>query len=167
MDLKQLKWTKNVKHQKSENWAYPIEAIHPELKIFPLYWRNSKHRDEGNAGTPKEGELILLRQRAKVTHLVQLINNQLYFNKDAGDEFNIYRLVQVVGMVNNWEKAPDNSEVFDCDINFPANGKVIKLENVQDFQNRWNQEGLEKFPEHIQKILQCTFTFYEHTSFHV
>lgn len=48
-------------------------------------------------------------------------------------------------MTNNWDKAPDNREVLDCDINFPANGKVIKLENIKDLQKRWGEEGLEKF----------------------
>ncbi|MBW4505797.1 MAG: hypothetical protein KME64_04705 [Scytonematopsis contorta HA4267-MV1] len=120
MDITQLKWTKNVKHQKGENWAYPAEEIHPKLKIFPLYWRNSEDRDKKNARVPQECELILLRQYGKVTHVVELVNNQLYFNKDAGDEFNIYRLVQVIGMVTNWDKTPDNSEVFDCHINFPT-----------------------------------------------
>jgi hypothetical protein len=165
MNLNQLKWTKNVKPQKSENWAYPAEDIHPELKIFPLYWKNSEHRDEGNADAPKEGELILLRQHGKVTHLVELVNNRLYFNKDAGDEFNIYRLVQVVWMVDDWDKAPNNSEVFDCNFKFPNNGKVIKLENTKHFRTRWSKEGLEKFQEHIQRVLQLSFTFDKSTDF--
>jgi hypothetical protein len=165
MELNQLKWTKNVKPQKSENWAYPAEEIHPELRIFPLYWKNSEHRDEKNACDPQEGELILLRQWGKVTHIVELVNNRLYFNKLAGDEFNIYRLVQVIGIVTNWDKAPNNSEVFDCDINFPTNGKVIELKKIQDFKNRWSKEGLEKFQEHIQKKLYSTFILYEHIDF--
>jgi hypothetical protein len=163
MNLSQLKWTKNVKPQRSQNWAYTTEEIHLELKIFALYWRNWEKRDVMNAGTPQEGELILLRQHGKVTHIVELVNNRVYFNQRAGDEFNIYRLVQVLGITNNWDKAPDNSKVFDCDINFPMNGKVIKLENIQNLQKHWGEGGLGKLQEHIEKNLQSTFTWYNNS----
>jgi hypothetical protein len=97
MDLNGLIWTKNVKPLNGEPWAYEnIPNIHPELKIFALHWRNSKCRDEINAKAPQEGELMILRQRSKVTHIVQMLNKQLYPDKNAGDKFNIYRLVQVV-----------------------------------------------------------------------
>jgi hypothetical protein len=155
MDLNGLIWTKNVKPLNSENWAYqniPTSTIHPDLKIFALHWRNLKNHDEINAKTPQEGELMILRQRSKVTHIVQMLNKQLYPDKNAGDEFNIYRLVQVVWMTDNWDNPPENDKVFGCSIHFPPFGKAIKLEKIRVFQERWNTEGL-TFQQHVQKEL--------------
>ncbi|MEH2177833.1 hypothetical protein [Nostoc sp.] len=153
MDLNGLIWTKNVKPIDGEHWAYhSLPTIYPDLKIFALHWRNLENKDEINAKTPQEGELIILRQRSKVTHIVQMLNNQLYPDENAGDEFNIYRIVQVVWMTNNWDHPPDKNTVFGYDINFPPNGKAIKLENIQGFQERWNTEGL-TFQQHVQNLL--------------
>ncbi|MGV0103061.1 hypothetical protein NSTCB13_01633 [Nostoc sp. DSM 114160] len=153
MDLNGLIWTKNVTPIDGEIWAYKnIDTIYPDLNIFALHWRNLEKRDELNAKTPQEGELIILRQRSKVTHIVQMLNNQLYPDKNAGDEFNIYRIVQVVWMTDNWDHPPDKNTVFGYDINFPPNGKAIKLKNIQGFQERWNIEGL-TFQQHVQNLL--------------
>lgn len=153
MDLNRLIWTKNVKPLSSERWAYEnIAPIYPELKIFTLHWRNLKCRDEINAKTPQEGELMILRQRSKVTHIVQMLKNQLYPDKNAGDKFNIYRIVQVVWMTDNWDNPLDTNTVFGCGIKFPPNGKAIRLEKLQAFQERWNTEGL-AFQQHVQNIL--------------
>lgn len=155
MDLNGLIWTKNVKPLNGEDWAYqniPISTIHPELKIFALHWRNLENRDEKGARAPQEGELMILRQRSKVTHIVQMLNNQLYFDKIAGEEFNIYRLVQVSWMTDDWHNPPQNEEVFNCSLNFPQFGKAIKLENLKKFQERWNTEGL-AFQQHVKNVL--------------
>ncbi|MEH2196778.1 hypothetical protein [Nostoc sp.] len=91
MDLTQLKWTKNVNHQGDDKyWAY--QNIDPDLNIFRLNWKTEQAE---NARKPEEGELILLRQRAKVTHIVKLLNNTLYEEPTDG-EFGISRLVQVL-----------------------------------------------------------------------
>lgn len=53
----------------------------------------------------------------------------------------------MIGMLLSTKK------VFDCSsINFPPNGKAIKLENIQAFQERWNTEGL-TFQQHVQNLL--------------
>lgn len=153
MDLNGLIWTKNIKPIDGEIWAYEsIPTIYPDLKIFALHWRNLRGRDEKNAGYPLEAELMILRQRSKVTHIVQILNKQLYPDKNAGNEFNIYRLVQVVWMTNDWDHSPKNDEVFKCDIKFPQFGKAIKLENIQAFQERWGKGGL-AFQQHVQNLL--------------
>ncbi|MEA5514177.1 hypothetical protein [Nodularia sp. UHCC 0506] len=152
LDLMELKWTKNIKDP--DKWAYKdIPLIYPDLKIFTLAWRNFENKDIENAKAPKEGDQIILRQKGKVTHIVQLLNNQLYFDKYATNEFSIYRLVNVVWMADFLNNPPDNEEVFGCHINFPANGKVISLANIQQFQNRWGEGGLTEFQQHISKVL--------------
>ncbi len=74
MDLSKLKWIKNVKHKGDDKlWAYdkcekmPI----PEAKIFRLNWRDHSNKD--NAKKPSKGDLMLLLQKAKVTHLVEFL----------------------------------------------------------------------------------------------
>lgn len=153
MDLNRLIWTKNVKPIDGEIWAYhSIPTIYPDLKIFALHWRNFHGRDEINASTPQQDELIILRQRSKVTHIVKLLDKQFSFDKNAEEEFNIYRLVKVVWMADNWDIPPDTDKVFDCIINFPRNGKVIQLENIHVFQERWGKEEL-VFQRHVQSVL--------------
>jgi hypothetical protein len=95
---------------------------------------------------------MILRQYAKVTHIVKMLNNQLYCDKNTEEEFNICRLVQVIWMTDDWENSPHNDKVFDSHINFPPFGKAIKLENIKKFKTRWNTAGLE-FQQHVQKVL--------------
>jgi hypothetical protein len=74
-------------------------------------------------------------------------------------EFNIYRLVQVVWITNNWNTPPDKDRVFDGHINFPTNGRVIELENIGGFQQRWKDTGgLPAFQQHISTIFQLDFS---------
>ncbi|MEH2009399.1 hypothetical protein [Nostoc sp.] len=97
MDLTQLKWTKNVNHQGDDKyWAY--QNVGPVSNIFQLNWKTEQAK---NALKPEESELILLRQRTKVTHIVKLLDNILYKELPEG-EFSISRLVQVVWIADYW-----------------------------------------------------------------
>jgi hypothetical protein len=92
MDLSQLKWLKNVKPD--QGWAYDKlnEMPIPEARIFRLNWR----KDKDNAQKPLKGDLIALVQSAKVTHLVELLDDVVYGN--AEKEWGIYRVVKAVWM---------------------------------------------------------------------
>ncbi|WYL94518.1 MAG: hypothetical protein HEQ35_12190 [Gloeotrichia echinulata IR180] len=161
MDLNGLIWTKNVKPIYGEPWAYEnIPTIYPDLKIFALHWRNKEGKDEENAKAPQQDELIILRQRSKVTHIVKMLNKPLYRDKYAGDEFNIYRLVQVIWIADTWNIPPDTEEVFGYNITFPPDGKVLKLERKQDFQTHWNKQEL-TFQEHVQKVLNIHYSTFQ------
>lgn len=83
---------------------------------------------------------------------MKILDQQFARDKYAGDEFNIYRLVQVVWIADTWNIPPDVKEIFDYDIKFPPNGKAIKLENLEDFRSRWNKEEF-AFQQHVEKIL--------------
>lgn len=72
MDLTKLKWTKNVNNNDG-GWAY--QNIDLNSKIFSLHW---KKKQEENAQKAEEGDLVILRQKTKVTHIVELLNNTLY-----------------------------------------------------------------------------------------
>ncbi|NDJ25421.1 hypothetical protein GS682_28040 [Nostoc sp. B(2019)] len=149
MDLTGLKWCKNVNHQGTDKyWAYNDNFT---SRMFLLNWR-SVYKE--NAHKPKEGELILLRQHAKITHIVKLLNHVIY--ADGSDsEFNIGRLVQVVWITNNWDNLPSNEDIFGCPVIFPPNGKVISLENKEDFEQHWHisKNGWLEFQNHVQEKL--------------
>lgn len=78
MDLSKLKWVKNVRPD--QGWAYDKinEKPIPEAKIFRLHWCN----DKDNAQKPQKGDLIALVQLAKVTHIVELLDDTVYENAE-------------------------------------------------------------------------------------
>ena len=86
MDLSKLKWTKNIKPDPGYAvWAYGLErgtrlAMElPEASIFGLTWKNIH---EKNAREPEQGDLILLHQHAKVTHIAEFLDSKLYSKAD-------------------------------------------------------------------------------------
>ncbi|ALB41214.1 MULTISPECIES: hypothetical protein [Nostocales] len=152
MDLTKLKWTKNINHQGDDKyWAY--HDIDSDLKIFRLNWKTEQ---EKNALKPEESELILLRQRAKVTHIVKLLNRTLYKEPDGG-EFGISRLVQIVWIADFSSVPPEQDMVFDYQVHLQG-GKVMKLE-TPTFNQHWGRRGgLVGFQNHVLKTLklECT-----------
>jgi hypothetical protein len=150
MDLTELKWTKNINHQGDDKyWAY--QDIDPDLKIFRLHWKKEEY--EENARRPQEGQLIILRQRSKITHIVKLLNNTLY--KELYDtEFNIYRLVQVVWIADYWSVPPEQDMIFGYHVHLEG-GKVMELQTLPTFKNHWDSRGgLAGFQQHILKLLK-------------
>lgn len=146
MDLTKLKWTKNVNHKDIE-WAY--QNIDLDSKVFELHW---KPDNTENAQRPKEGELIIVRQRTRVTHIVELLNNTLYPAKT--ENCWIYRLVRAVWMAEFWSEPPKQDDVFGNSLNLQG-GKVMEIENLSAFKERWsNKGGLSTFQEHVSKELK-------------
>jgi hypothetical protein len=154
MDITKLKWTKNVTP------LYPIREIkwayNQEGQTFNLHWRNKNNQDESNAGEHlQKGDIILLRQRGKVTHLVKLLDNN--FSREQSDsinEFNIYRDVEVVWITDDWDNAPSLDQVFASKIKFPRGGKVCRIENLKAYKEHWEKQGLAKFQQHVIEKLK-------------
>jgi hypothetical protein len=147
MDLTKLKWTKNVNHQGNDKyWAY--EDIDSDLKIFRLNW---KIEQEENALKPDKNELILLRQRAKITHIVKLLDKNVSREPMDG-EFAISRLVQIVWIADFSSVPPEQDMVFGYHVQLQG-GKVMKLE-TPTFNKHWGRRGgLVEFQKHILKFL--------------
>ena len=99
MNLTGLKWTKNVKNQDGRYWAYKDknEYIEPAENIFGLHWKFNQYE---NAGKPQKDNFIILRQHARVTHVVRVIDNELYKELTA-KEFSFYRMVKTVWIAND------------------------------------------------------------------
>ncbi|MEH2359601.1 MAG: hypothetical protein V7K58_07750 [Nostoc sp.] len=144
--LTELKWTKNVNHQGNDKyWAY--QNIGLDLNIFRLNWKTEQAE---NAIKPQESELILLRQRGKVTHIVKLLNNTL--DEEHG-EFGISRLVEVVWIADYWSVPPKQKMMFGYDVHLQG-GKVMKLE-TRTFNEHWGSRGgLVGFQNHVLKALK-------------
>lgn len=148
MNLENLKWTKSISSQDEEPYAYQAFKVGD---IFKLAWR----KDEGNANKPQREDLILLRQKGYVTHLVEVLDYKAEREKWE-DEFNIYRIVQVRWVIDwqNMESFPKAEEVFDFSLKGLASGHVMLLEGMPIFQNRWQNQGdLPAFQDHVRTML--------------
>jgi hypothetical protein len=158
MDLSQLKWIKNVKHQgKNNDWAYNDlnEMSIPEAKIFCLSWRSCK--DIPNAQEPYKGDLMLLLQRARVSHIIEFLDNKVH--DDERNEWSIYRRVKALWMPPeklDWTKLPHQKDIFGFDY-LVGDGKAHSLASVNkmhQFHQHWDHKGgLSAFQKHLDKIL--------------
>ncbi|WP_290878798.1 hypothetical protein [Fischerella sp.] len=152
MDLKNLKWTKNVTPQGNEWWAYSkFNAGY----LFKLHWRDNKT----NADKPQKDDLILLRQRGHVTHLVKVLDYKSEYDIWPGD-FNIYRIVETIWAIN-WESPPTSAkanQVFGYDeVLRYESGDVMELKTLPTFQKYWNtNDGFDKFKNHVCTILNLS-----------
>lgn len=156
MDLSELKWLKNVKPE-HPGWAYDKvdEMPIPEARIFRLHWRGYNHKS--NAEQPVKGDLILLNQRAKVTHVVEFLDNEVYENSEK--EWSVYRVVKAVWMPPNgfdWRNLPHQKEILGIE-NLPQDGNAHNLsqpERMSQFNQYWKDlGGLQGFQEHLGKVL--------------
>jgi hypothetical protein len=146
MDLTKLKWTKNVNHS-DINWAY--QDIDFNSKVFNLHWKSDSLK---NAQKPQEGDLIIIRQRTKVTHIVELLNNIVY--EETSENSWIHRLVRAVWMAEFWTEPPKQDDIFGYKINYRS-GKAIYLENSKNFNQYWDKKGgTSAFQQHIQEKLK-------------
>jgi hypothetical protein len=152
LDLQRLKWTKNVKPQDNEFWAYSqFKTGH----LFKLNWKE----DETDASRPLKDDLILLRQRGYVTHLVKVLDYKPEREAWQGD-FNIYRIVET-SWVMGWDNPPDSAKA-DKVFGYPGvlryeGGNVMELETLPTFKQRWDSNGgLKKFQEHVHSQLDLT-----------
>lgn len=160
MDLSRLKWTKNIRpDEKYADWAYQPErglqlAMElPEVRIFGLTWKNIY---EENASKPQQGDLILLHQHAKVTHIAEFLDNNLY-NNTSEPEWGIYRVVQAVWTPPtgvDWATLPHQDVMFGFEVSKSIwDGKAHNLDTpgqMSKFHEHWSSKGgLIAFQNHL------------------
>lgn len=158
MDLSNLKWIKNVKHQdKDKEWAYnePDAMVIPEARIFRLNWRDPK-KDRTNAEKPRKGELMLLLQKVRITHVVEFLDDQVYENDP--DQWGIYRIVKALWMPPqnfDWENLPHQQRFFGFD-HVVGDGTAHNLADankMHQFHQYWDKQGgLEAFQNHVGNL---------------
>jgi len=150
VDLQNLKWTKNVVPQNKAPWAYqPFGKNH----LFKLAWREN----EADANRPAREDLLLLRQRGYVTHLVRVLDYKSENDAWCGD-FNIYRIVEALWTIGDWA-TPDATlradKVFDYSavLNYEG-GNAMYLTDLPTFKKRWHgDDGLKVFQAHMHTHL--------------
>ncbi|MEH2136557.1 hypothetical protein [Nostoc sp.] len=157
MDLSKLSWIKNVKHKDSDKpWAYERSVMQiPEARIFCLNWRDPK--DKTNAEKPLKDDLMLLLQKAKVTHLVEFVDNKVYGNNSS--EWGIYRVVKALWMPPenvDWEKLPHQKDFFGFDyvVGDGAAHNLAEENKMHQFHQYWDKQGgLKAFQKQLENRL--------------
>jgi hypothetical protein len=156
MDHSKIKWLKNVKPD--QGWAYQsgndIQMLEP--RIFQLHW---KLKSDSSLATPQKGDLMLLVQQARVTHIVEVLDNRVYGNDD---EWSTYRVVQAIWMPPldlNWYSLPHQKEIFGIE-SLPQDGSAHSLEQpdkMYQFNQYWKDKGgLEGFQQNLAKVLRTS-----------
>ncbi|GAB4476817.1 MAG: hypothetical protein OHK0037_38610 [Elainellaceae cyanobacterium] len=156
MDLSRLKWVKVVTPPKDwrSHWAYnsaelaqmrneQLEVINRNgVTIFPLGFKHEK------ADAPSVGDLMLLTQHAKITHLVEVLDKN---SEQNGDWFGRY--VKVIWWKPNmdWNNLPDRSEVLGFGLNIQR-GIPFELGAFKEFNAKWGSRK-EEFFKHLASEL--------------
>jgi hypothetical protein len=147
VDLQCLFWTKNIVPQGKEKWAYKQVDFGDN---FRLSWKSN----EVNANKPELGDLILLRQKGYVTHLVKVLDNELKYESWKGD-FSIYRLVEVL-WVTDWDVLSDSNRaelIFSYPVRYRS-GNAMDLRTLPTFQKYWDGNGgLSSFQKQVREML--------------
>jgi hypothetical protein len=147
MDLQCLFWTKNIVPQGEEKWAYKPFKVGDKLH---LNWKSN----EVNANKPELGDLILLRQRGYVTHLVRVSDDELKYESWRGD-FSIYRLVEVLWAID-WDILSDSKRaetIFSYPVRYRS-GNIMDIRTLPTFQKYWDKNGgLSAFQRQVREML--------------
>lgn len=146
--LPRLKWTKCVRPV-DRQWAYKGMKVGQE---WSLHWSTKTKTD---AHTPSTGDLILLRQYGRVTHVVELLNETI--NQDSNPDYSVAREVRLlwVPINNDLKKAPTQHYCFGNTelkiIRLPQNGRCYLLQDLKAVQTHWNT--IEAFQKHVANVL--------------
>ena len=151
MDLQRLRWTKNVKRG-DDAWAY---SQFKAGDLFKLAWKDN----EANASKPQKDDLILLRQKGYVTHLVKVLDYKPE-REDWESDYSIYRIVEVV-WTSDCDYPPLSTkadEVFGYrEVLDYQGGNVMELETLPTFRQCWDSDGgLGTFQEHVRDLFKLS-----------
>ncbi|PSR17347.1 hypothetical protein C8255_13040 [filamentous cyanobacterium CCP3] len=145
-DPQKILFIKNVKNPVGE-WAYQQDRLKPNQEpIFELMWRLGAH----GVNLPGGGDLMILHQRAKVTHLVEFLDEQIR-ETDSG----YFRRVKVIWMPTqqDWYKLPHQKEILGFSPRYSdGNTHDLQSPNFLTFKSAW--ERLSDFQLHVIERLQ-------------
>ncbi|MEI6331676.1 MAG: hypothetical protein ACOYN8_12230 [Pseudanabaena sp.] len=157
IDLSRLKWTKNVDNP--DVWVYRHNEIsYPYLvPEFKLHWAKG---EKANCGKPDIGDIILLRQQTKVTHLVMPLDDQI--GNVSNPTHPLIRRVQVLWIAPEslhtpdaqiWDDALSQNDVFGFNVRLEG-GDVMLLENIKALTETFkDQGGLDAFQKRVAEKL--------------
>ena len=148
-DPAKILFLKNVKDPNG-GWAYSIDRIRDmggsvENRAFELFWLQTSK----GAKTASKGELMLLNQHAKITHVVEILDDDVRKNKVG-----YFRWVQVVWMPEankDWSQLPHQRDIIGFEPPTIGGGTAYSFANLSKFQETWN--SLEAFQQHVFQVL--------------
>jgi len=147
MDFSKVKWLKNIRPE--TGWAYQskTDIQMPEAKIFQLHWRL---KSDPSLNAPQKGDLMALVQNARLTHVVEVLDKNVY---GTDDDWAAYRVVQAAWVPStdfDWSTLPHQKKVF-------GDGSAHSLEHpdkMDQFNQHWKDKGgLKGFQEHLAHVL--------------
>ncbi|MBD1838335.1 hypothetical protein H6F78_05350 [Coleofasciculus sp. FACHB-64] len=155
VNLSTLKWVKVITDPDPKKWAYTRERLKEMdnvvdangVTVFPLSFKSEK------ASLPEYGDLMVLIQKGKVTHIVEILDKSSYAN---GGWFN--RFVRIIWWLPHldWNNLSPQSELLGFDPTL-MNGDPHLLGDLKRFYERWNNDGgLEEFKKYLGgKLCSC------------
>lgn len=150
-DSSRLLFLKNIRDPNGD-WSYTLERIgkmnnSPESRIFELYWLLTSK----GSNTPSQGDLMILNQRARVTHIVEMLDDEVR-KTEAG----YFRWVRIVWMPkqNDWIQLPHQRDVLGFEPPRFGGGATYSFNspNFGKFHAAWN--SLSDFQQHIFEVLK-------------
>ena len=152
-DSSKLLFIKNVRDPSGE-WAYTLNRIQEigaviESRVFELFWLSSSK----GARSASKGDLMVLNQRAKVTHVVEMLDDEVR-ETSAGS----FRWVRIVWMPEqeDWSLLPHQREILGFEPPTIGGGATYSFAspNFGKFHAAWN--SLEAFQQTVFQRLMGT-----------
>lgn len=147
-DTSRLLFIKNVRDPNG-GWAYTLDRISDmggsvESRVFELYWTSASRGSKSAA----KGDLMLLNQQAKITHVVEMLDNDVRERPEG-----YFRWVRAVWMPSekDWHQLPHQRDVIGFEPPTIGGGTAYSLANLGKFQEAWDR--LEIFQQHVFQVL--------------
>ncbi|HHP7245036.1 MAG TPA: hypothetical protein ACFE0H_10165, partial [Elainellaceae cyanobacterium] len=144
-DPAKILFIKNVKNP--EKWAYSLDWMqYPKSRIFELWWPKRRRR---GVQLPAKGDLMILSQRARVTHVVEFLDDEV---REVDHGF--FRWVKAVWMAeqDDWYQLPHQDEVLKFHlILMDGNTHAFQGPGFRKFHDAWS--NLEDFQKYIHSRL--------------
>lgn len=156
-DPSRLLWMKNVNHPEVGHWAYfnsdgedpPVPAP-PTQRDFRMHWPTAKPKA---ASRPKLGDLMLLCQHGRTTHLVRFLDSGPLEDK-LTPSYPWRRSVEAIWYADPASDGPRQEVVLGFDPVF-VNGDSRRIDNCAGYRNsNWPRIGaLPALQQHVVAFL--------------
>ncbi len=153
IDPSRLVWMKNV-NRGDVRYAYfhaeeeePPVSSPPDHLEFKLHW--PLHNGGKNASTPKVGDLLLVWQKSRITHLVEFLDDVLIDDKDRWPNHPWRRRVRALWYADPAHEAPYFEDLTGVRYH-PQSGLALRLRRLTPLARTWGDKGgLPAFQDHV------------------
>ncbi|WP_204137331.1 toll/interleukin-1 receptor domain-containing protein [Halomicronema sp. CCY15110] len=150
-DRSRILYLKNIKDP-AGGWSYTLDHIRRmggsiESGVFEMYWLLTSK----GAKSAKQGDLMILNQHARVTHIVEMLDDDVRRNKNG-----YFRWVRIVWLAkaSDWHQLPHQEEILGFSPPRFGGGTAYSFSspNFRKFRQAW--EHLSEFQLHVVNRLQ-------------